>query len=367
MKGEPEPTLISPVAIGATLLTSLLGLDFLSMPREAAHFCGSNGHWAVAVASGLAALMAAFVLQFQKRFPGTSILQASRMALGRPLAFVGNLVFLSVFFVWLVLAVRDATDLVLITLLNRTPPWAASGFFVIAVLYLVLNGLVSVTRLACFVVIPGAAFQLAMELIAFQGVSVTHLLPLMAVSPERLALGALTILNGYLPIAATLLVHPLLSRKEKLGRTLFVPILLAAVIFFMAVTGTIGKFGADFTLNFNRPHLASIGAVSIPYLVIEQLGVVFLILWIVFFFVGAGFYTHVVVKGMQTFFPGLRYRWAAAAALLAVWVIGLFFPNTVMVQSTFQLFRRWSALPVFAYPLFVFVVCWIRGVREGWR
>lgn len=345
------------------MLVGLLGLDFLNIPREAAQFGGASGHWIPVVSFGYAALAAAFILQFQKRFPGQTLLQAARISLGRPLAFVGNLAFLSVFFAWLVFAVRDAMDLVLIYLLSRTPLWAASTFFVLGVAYLSMGGLTAVSRLACFVVIPGAAIRLAMQLVAFQGVSVTHLLPLIAVRPVRLVIGGLSILNGFLPLFAILLIHPLLTRKERLGRVLFIPISIAAIIFYTAVAGTIGKFGTELTMLFSWPNLASVATVSIPYLVIEQLGLVFLILWIILFFVAAGWYVQVVAHGVRTAFPRIPYRWAAAATLSAIWAAGLLFPNTLTVHSAFQVLRQWATLPAFFYPFVVYIVSWIRGVK----
>jgi spore germination protein len=151
----------SPVNFFALLLVILLGMDFLDFPYEAAKTCGPNGYWPLLVSFCLAALPLILLLNLMhRRFPHQDLTAAALQVLGKPLGLAGNLVFLSCFIFWLILSIRDCSELVLAYFLNRTPVWAVIAVFLIGVGYVALNGLAPVLRLAAFVLIPTVFFVL---------------------------------------------------------------------------------------------------------------------------------------------------------------------------------------------------------------
>lgn len=204
------------------------------------------------IGSVLPVCIAAYFLLIliHRRFPDQDLIITARQVLGKKVAFGGNLLFLSCFVVWLILAIRDSGELTLIYFLNRTPIWALLTLFLIGVGYLAINGLRPVIRLAAFVLIPTVLFRFLMQLIALQGFKATNLLTLFARPPLDYLLGSLNLANVFFPITALFLIHPLLKKKSKIGLPVFCATSIASISFFLGIIWAIGVFGHELAQRF---------------------------------------------------------------------------------------------------------------------
>ena len=124
-----------------------------------------------------------------------------------------------------------------------------------------------------------------MKLLVFTNVSCTHLLPVFSAKPLNYLLGGLALVNSFLPVATLLIIYPLYNKPQKLSAVTFWTAATATIIFVIGVLGSIGTFGADFIVQLNWPILAAIRWINIPDLVLEQVGLIFLVVWITMFIV----------------------------------------------------------------------------------
>jgi hypothetical protein len=104
--------------------------------------------------------------------------------------------------------------------------------------------------------------------------------------------------------------------------------------------------------------------ISIPYLVLEQVGLLFLIVWLTLFLIAGSLYFAAIAGGLKQQFPKLNFQWTVIGLLVLVGAFGLLIPNGVTANWFFDLLRRWIFLPVVAYPLLVYIVALLRGIRE---
>ncbi|HEX3046750.1 MAG TPA: GerAB/ArcD/ProY family transporter [Bacillota bacterium] len=368
MKDVSTPEILSPVTspvnFFALLLVILLGLDFLDFPYEATKTCGANGYWPLLGAFCLVALPLILLLKLmQRRFPHQDLTAAALQVLGKPLGLAGNMIFLSCFVFWLILAIRDGSELVLAYFLNRTPVWAVIGIFLIGVGYVAFNGLAPVLRLAAFVLIPTVIFRFVMQIFALQGLKHTYLLPLVARPPLDYLTGVLYMANVFLPIAAVFLIYPLAPKRAKLGIPFLSASFIAALSFLLGILGAIGSFSAELVPRFAWSEFATIQQINIPFLVLEQVGLIFLVIWITMFFSATSFYFSAVARSLGQHFPVLHYRWIIAGLLVLVFTGTMLFPDAITAHNMFTLYRRWLALPVSVYPWFVYLIALIRGKK----
>lgn len=363
MNDETRRSYLSAETFLALLLLALLGLSFLDLPQKAAAACGSSGYWAVVIALLLAAPFILLAAGYQKRFGSHDLIAAAPLAIGKPAAAVGNLVFLSVFLLWLVLAVRDAADLVLTYLLNITPLWAAILGFLVLVGYVAGNGLAAVGRLASFVTLLAVLVRLAIQAAAFQGLTWLNLAPAFSAAPFDYLRGGAALANAFLPLAGVFLFYPRLAKPEKLLPAAFWAAGGAAAVFFIEVLGTIGVFGSRFTQYFNWSNLVLVHRVHLPFLVIEQVGVLFVIVWLTMFAVGCAFYLVLIAGGLRQQFPRLSHGWIVAGLLVLVGAGALALPNAAVKQAFFSAFRRWAPAPAAGYILLVYLAALLRGLR----
>ena len=354
----------TPVNVFALLVVALLGLDFLDLPYDASSFCGPSGYWTIVISFGLMVLpLVLLAVLLQRRFPKENIISASKSALGKPLSMVGNLIFLGSYLTWITLAIRDSTTVLINCFLNRTPAWALVVLLLLGIGYIIINGLKPVLRLAAFICIPMLFFRFLMQIFALQGLKPDLLLPVFSASPVSYLKGGLATANAFFPLTTVFLIYPLNTKPQKLP----IPVLSAATIsllsFFLGIVGAIGVFGAELTQRFNWSEFIAVQHIYITFLVFEQVGLLFLVIWASLFFVAAAFIFSVVAKGLRQQFSFLDYRWTCLGLLLLVGTAVLLFPNDFISRTVFTEYRRWLVLPVTVYPLLVYIVSVIRRKR----
>lgn len=364
MSNDNTAVKISPSIFFALLLVALSGADFLSLPHDAAKTCGASGYWGVLVAGIYAMVFILLITFIKRRFPNQNILETSTAVLGKPLGAFSNLIFLAIFFSWLIIGVRDASELVLTYLLVRTPLWIVQIFFLTCFGYIAVNGLSAVIRMASFIALPTFLFRFLMTAVGFQDFALSHILPFFSAKPLEYLHVGLILANAFVPLGTILLIYPQITKGKKL-----VPVILGATgvaifLFFTTVIGTIGVFGAPLTERFTWPNLVLVHRISIPYLVLEQVGLLFLIVWLTLFLITGSFYFSVIAGGLKQQFPKLNFGWTVIGVLVLVGGIGLIIPNGAVVNWIFDLVRHWIFLPVAVYPLLIYLVAMIRGIRE---
>jgi spore germination protein (amino acid permease) len=361
--------LLSPVTSSANffglLLVILLGLDFLDFPYEAAKTCGPNGYWPLLVAFFLIALPLVFLLVLMhRRFPNQDLTAVAVQVLGKPVGTIGNLFFLSCYIFWLVLAIRDGSELILVYFLNRTPLWAIIALLIVAIGYVVMHGLAPVIRLAAFVLIPTVFLRFLMQIFALQGMHSSYLLPLFARPVLDYLRGGVFMANVFFPLTTVFLIHPLVKKPNKFGAPSLWAVAIASISFMLGIVGSLGIFSAELAPRFAWSEFATVQQINIPFLVLEQVGLIFIIIWLTMFLVATSFYFSIVARALRQQFPAWSYQWTVAILLILVFIGTLLFPNAFTAHTMFTLFRRWLMLPVCIYPLIVYLTAILRG-KEG--
>jgi spore germination protein len=347
----------------ALLLVTLIGLDFLDIPYNAAKI-GPSGYWSILISYGLIVPLIHLISAFSRRFPNSNLLQVAPKVLGPIPALVGNLIFISLYLLWLVFAIRDSADLVVIYMLNRTPIWVVTTLFLTGVGYVVSGGIKSVACLASFVLIPIFGLRVIMQLIAFQRLVPSHLMPVFSEPGIDYLVGGLKLVGYFSPVISFFLIHPYLGKEKKITRVLFGTTLAVLLIFIMAIIGSIGVFGAAYTQHFSWPEINALNRIDIPILALEQAGLLFLIVWLTSFFVSCSFYVYLVVQGLTEQFPVLKRRWILPATLVFIGVVGLLAPNSQLVHTYFTSIRVWAIVPWICYPAIIYIVAVLRKVGD---
>jgi spore germination protein (amino acid permease) len=355
---------LSPAMFFILLLITLSGLDFLVAPYDVAKACGPSAYWAVLGALILILPLIWLIVLFKNRFPDEDLFQVAGRSLGKPLAMIGNLIFLSVFLVWLVTVIPNTCYLISTYLFDRTPIIAIEIALLAATGYIAINGLKVVCRMAAFVFIPTITFSIFMKFMSLQNMTISYLMPLFSNHPLNYLNGAVATLSQFVPLGTVFLIYPLLKKPSKLSIVTLGATLSGASLLLLGVISTIGVFSATVTQRFIWPNLESVHSLSIPYLVMEQFGLLFIIVWLTMFLIGTSFYFALLAGSLKQQFPILNYQYTTIGLLIFVGVTGLMlFPNIYRLNSTFTSLRHYAILPVIIYPLIVYGVALIRGKR----
>jgi spore germination protein (amino acid permease) len=356
----------------ALLLVSTLGTDFLVDSYDAAIHCGPSGYLAAVLACVLVLPMLTVIFLLRRRFPNTNLLKISRQVLGGPLAVAGNLIFLLPFYAWFTLTLRGLGDLLSGYLLEHTPIWVVTAVFLPGVIYLAFHGLKAVSRLAAFILIPTVLIRFLLWMLALPNGSIDHLLPVFSNPFRDYLRGGIGLTNVFLPFATIFLIYPLLEEKKdsararqasRLAKPVWGAYGLSCFFYLLAISGTIAIFGGDTTAILFVPTMEAIRMINFHYLIIEEAGLLFLIVWLTTFYTGISYYLQTVAHGIGQIFPRIKFNWAVIGLGVTAWICGLFVPNTFIVVNWFIDLRNWVIWPAMVYPFIIYFIALITGKR----
>ncbi|HEX3048485.1 MAG TPA: endospore germination permease [Bacillota bacterium] len=359
-------------AFFALLAVSALGVDFMVDSYDAAAHCGPSGYLAAGLACVLILPMLSIIFLLRKHFPGANLLDISRQVLGGPLAVAGNLIFLLPFYSWFVLTIRAIGDLLAGYLLEQTPIWVITAAFLPGVIYLAFHGLKAVSRLAAFILIPTVFIRFLLWMLALPNGSIDHLLPVFSNPFMDYLKGGIGLSNVFLPFATIFLIYPLLEEKKDsaqarqtggLAKPIWGAYGLSSFFFLLAICETIAIFGADTTTKFFVPTMEAIRMINFHYIIIEEAGLLFLIVWLTTYYTSISYYLQTVAHGIGQIFPRIKYNWAVIGLGVVAWICGLFIPNSFIVVNWFIQLRKWVMWPAIIYPFIIYLIAVITGKR----
>lgn len=353
---------LSPLMLFVLLLISALGMGFLTPYHDAIKICGPSAYL-TAFAAFLLVLPALFLIfGLQRRFPEKNLLEAATATFGGGFGALLNLLFIAALIFQTFFVVRNTAELISTYSLNRTPLWAVIALIFTCSGFFAKNGLVGVSRMAGFVFIPAFLFRLFMLVFSIQGVKASHLLPVIAAQPYDYLKGGAPLVGVYVPwIIGLLFIYPLLSKPAKLKAIAGSLLGIQSVIIFCSIAIVVGIFGASGAQSYIWPVFEAIRRNNIPLLALNQVGLIFLIVWFTMFLTGLSFMLYLYASGIARQFKNLNYHWCLGGTILITALGTGLIPTAFCDIQVFIMLGRSALVIVYAYPLLIYGGALLRG------
>jgi hypothetical protein len=113
------------------------------------------------------------------------------------------------------------------------------------------------------------------------------------------------------------------------------------------------------------PILELVRRVALPYLILEQVGPLFAVVWITLFIVGIAFMFYFLGIGLSLQFSKLDYRLAILGISVIAMIEGIMTPGHFFNHRIYEITRQWAVYLTLGYPLLVYSGALIRGKRGG--
>ncbi len=354
---------VSPLMLFVLLLVSGMGLAYLTPLHDVAKTCGPSAYLAV-LSAGIMLLPFVFlILGLQHRFPEKNILGAATETFGKIPGTILNLFYLGALFFQVIVVVYNTAELIITYSLNRTPLWAVMVLILISSGFFVKNGLVGISRLAGFVFIPVFFFRILILAFATQGFEVNQLLPVISAGPLEYLQGGNSIAMIFGPAGIGLLfIYPLLSKPGKLKLITASLLGTQILITFVSFSIVIGVFGDIGLQSYAWPVFEVIRRIDISFLALDQLGVIFLIIWFTALLIGLSLVFYILGGGLSQQFSKLKYWWCLLGSISIVGIGTLWIPSQFYDFYIFRVISKNFIIFFYGYPLLIYIGALVRGI-----
>lgn len=133
----------------------------------------------------------------------------------------------------------------------------------------------------------------------------------------------------------------------------------------LSVISIIGVFGAPVIAALDWPILELVRRVALPYLILEQVGPLFVIVWITLFTVSIAFMFYFLGIGFSLQFSKPDYRLAILGISIIAMIEGIMIPTHFFNHQIYEVSRQWAVYLTLGYPLLVYCGALIRGIKGG--
>jgi spore germination protein KB len=361
MNQREQPNKLPNSFITAILVHLFIGWVYLRLSEIAVKPLNYNAFLGLIPAAVFILPFLWFAVDFSRIFPGESLVRIF-------LKIYGKLIGLIVFFIYAAFLMFIG-NFALIQAQQMVLTYFPSGgsflfvIFILSALYLGSHGPASVGRLASFMLIPPLVVFFGMHLIGLSNINPVNIRPLFTSPPQHWLISGYNLLYVFLPVTAIFEYLPFIRNPKSVLKTGLASIGITLPLFILTVFGTIGTFGPQLISRFAWPEVEFFRVIDLPYLLLEQAGLIFIITWFAFIFVTISHGFFVLPNDLSLLWPKVNRKWfSIGIAMLVLLIIRIPF-NVVDLK----IFDRYRAYFVASYLSIFFITWLIAMIRFRWN
>ncbi len=267
--------------LGFMIMGTLVGVNFLTIPRIASERAGQDAWIAVLIGALLPLLVLVLIERLGRQFPEMDFIQMSQFLFGR---IGGSLLVIILIFHMIIGVAREIARFAFVEsifLLPLTPIWVISLLILLVSLYIAGQGAQVVARLneLLFYFLLPAFFLIVHPLIT--AADHTYLLPIGGSGIVSIARSSFDVSLYFGRMEFLMVAYFMVTRKDEVLKTGVIAWGAVAVPYILFTAACLMVFGPANLLDQVTPVLAMFKSVSYPLL--ERMDMLFLVAWSVAF------------------------------------------------------------------------------------
>lgn len=362
--------LLTPIQIACVMISALVGISILAVPREIAGGAGAATPVASLVGSFITFIGVLTVLYLGKRFPKQTVISYANTIVGKPLGRIYSFLVI-VFFLGLAgLEIRQFGEVIIGALLPRTP--IQIPIFFMALLCTV-TGFQRVSTFAYlhFFYLPLILIPMIIVVFpAFQDLEIYHLTPVLGNSPTLIGFlsGTIIMPQALTSFFVVAMLIPFMKEKEpkKCIKGGIWGFWIGAIIIVIVTTICIGVFGEKEIRQMFWPTLVLGRMVHVPAEVLARIDSVLVISWIYATFTTILTYYFIAIRGTGELLRFHKYKVMSAVSFAITFSIAILPAD---IYEVYNYILAWTLFGVFVtivIPLLLLIIAILRKKRgEG--
>jgi spore germination protein len=359
------PRQITTIQAAIIIFSTIIGVGVLALSLFAVRSAETGGPLVTLLGIFIASLGLCFISLLGMRFPTKTIIEYSEDLIGKWLARGISCIIILYFAVITALASREFGEVVLTSVLTRTP------LEVTVIVMLLLAAIYSRADITIFAYIHHFYFPvilfpgLIIVVLSLKNASLINLMPIWGNEHYQIALGILTMAALFQGFFVMTIVIPAMRRPEKAMIASAAGMFIAGGLYLLIVIATIAVFGSEEIKKLIWPTLELAKTTSLPANVLERLDGAFLAVWVTAVFTTIYSTYYLTIHSINKLFRVGDQKRFSFFVFPFIFVIAMLPQNVLQLYQIIEVVGRWGLVITVAYPFILLVVALIRKKKRG--
>lgn len=359
-KSESPQFVITARQSASIVASTAIGVGVLTLPRTSVDGIGEGG-WLSPVWGGIVACIVMYVIsKLTLRFQGESFVEYGARILGSERhPWIGRVIgfpfFICAIVMWALvtgMVARVFGEVVITTLLPRTPLEVVIGTMLIVCFLIVMHDVEVLARVNEFLLPLILIPILLIAISSFKSAEIDNLLPLFHFDVGSMLKGTLSAASSYLGVEIMLVFSDRLTpAPNKLVMLNSIGVAIPVVVYTLITIAGISVFGVKELGMLTWPTLELVKTTEVPGAILERVESLFLAVWVVAVFTTVGNFYYAAVRTTTKVFRVSSQRWIASLLLPFIYFISMKIPNLKALFEYQGLLGKAVGIFAFTVPL----------------
>lgn len=308
--------------------------------------------WIVAVFSvAIGSLVVFLYSSLSKLYPRLSLIEYSQLIFGKWIGITISVLFLSYTLIINAMVLREIGDFMTIQILEDTPIEAVLILFTAAVLIVVRLGLEPIVRTSEIFFPYVVVFSLFVIIALLPLIKIDNLFPILAEGFPPIIRGSFTfIAYSFVELTGILMILQFVNENEKLGKSLFIGVLLGGIILAILTALSILILGYENTSRQQYPSYTLVKKINIADF-FTRVEALFATIWIITIFFKMTLYFFITILGLSQLFKLKDYRLLVFPYSILLIVLTLIVASNIIIFNYFLKEIMWLTDLTFGFVL----------------
>jgi spore germination protein len=345
------------------VFSTVIGVGVLALPLFAVRAAESGAPLLALLGMLVSFVGLLFVILLGMRFPQQTIVQYSELLIGKWPARCFSVLLILFFAVLTSLASREFGEVVVTSVLQRTP------LEVTVIVMLALAAISSRNDMTTFTYIHHLYFPLILfpgiviVALSLKNAVVVNLLPIIGNEHHSYITGILVIAALFQSSFVMTMVIPAMRRPARAIPAGIIGMVLAGGLYLLIVIATVSVFGSQEIKQLLWPTLELAKTTSLPANVLERLDGAFIAVWVTAVFTTLFSTYYFTIHSLSQLLRLRDHKLFSFMLLPFVFVIAMLPQNVVQLYNVISIIGRYGLALTIVYPGMLLIVALIRKAR----
>lgn len=348
------------------LLTTIIGVGILSLPRNVAEKAGTDG-WILIILGGITAcILTTISVKLVNMFTNKTIVEFGRELITTPVSNVVSIILFTYFVIFSAFEVRIFAEVVKMFLLDDTPTEIIIISMLFVSAYLVRGGIEGLARMAelilPIVIIP--VFLLLLSLLP--DLDFTNLLPIFRTNPLDIIKSVHITFFSFMGYELILLFSAYVKDTENLMKFNILSILIATFVYIAFFVVVLSRFGENETKRLLWPTLSLMKTIDLPGAFIENIEGIVMGLWVLSVFTSLSPFYYSAALILCKLFRLREHKYFVLPIMPIIYILSLVPDNIASAYDLMEKFTNYlGTFVVIIIPIVYLIVALIRKREKG--